>query len=152
MIFFKINKGDIRRLRRSISQREQHVLKLEIKDRLEREDYRCVFKPERKVQKEEGMQYKLEIQDNKGIVLKKVEIENGTMSGLNEWVHFLLEKYPTGIYLKVEVAWPDPEVVEIKKQITEKLHQAFQHGQGFDDATEMLFNAFDIKLKGNTNA
>lgn len=153
MIFFNKVRLKHRYPRRVLSEREQHVLKLKIQDRLNHVNYSCVFKPERRVAQKEGdMQFRYKGTNNKGENLVYREVNDTSLAALQAMVTEDMKKYPSAICFEVCIARPDPEVVEIKKKMYDVLRKGYINRDTFDETVTALFNELDIKLKGKDNA
>lgn len=88
---------------------------------------------------------RLEGTNNKGETLSIIELKGIDQVHLPNAAKEMKREYPSIIHIKIDLVYPDPEVIEIKQRMIRlcSLHQAIQA----TDLVESLFNSLDIKLK-----
>lgn len=57
----------------------------------------------------------------------------------------LVEDYPEAIHFELHISIPDPQVVRIKRQLTDIICNGVNGNESFDKISEVIFNSFNIK-------
>src|SRR5690606_10090143 len=98
------------------------------------------------------IQFRIVGTNRKGEIITKTEIEDASWSLFCERLLSLKETTPDAISFSIQIARPDPEVLKIKKIMSNIIEEENLKQSSISAAVDRLFNAVDIRLKEDDNA